>query len=189
MGKKIAFVGNMNNMPYMFSSEMHDQGADVTLYVDALPEHGLDRPEAYDTSVGYPYPLWIKEIKYRKFGHFLWLRAPKVFYSGLINELNAYDTVILNGNWIVLAPYLEQHLQIYSLCAGFEVDGYSNPDNLEGFVTSSVNKRPWLRITKPLLRIFFKRVIQQNRAGLGRSDGNLRARRQYHCRSDGAKTV
>lgn len=171
MRKKIAFVGNMNNMPYMFSKEMRNQGTDVTLYVDAPAENKLDRPEAYDRSLTYPYPHCIKEIKHRIFGHFVGLRAAKFLYGDLIDELNAYDTVILNGNWITLAPYLKPDLQIYSLCAGFEVDGLADPENIDGLVASSIKKRPWLLAAKPLLMLFYKRVIRQHRAGLARSEG------------------
>lgn len=158
-------------MPYMFSKEMRNEGADVTLYVDALLEFKLDRPEAYDRSLGYPYPNWIKEIKPGNFGHVLMLRAAKFLCRDLIDELNTYDTVILNGDWIVLAPYLKRDLKIYSLCAGFEVDILADQRNVDGLTASAVGKRPWLAVAKPLLRLYYARAIRQTRAGLARSDG------------------
>ncbi len=121
MNKKTAFVGNMNNMPYMFSREMRKKNKDVILYIDAPPDFELDRPEAYDKTLSYPYPDWIKEIQPTGIKNFHKLRLANLFYGKLIEELNKYDVVVLNGIWIALAPYLNQRLKVYSLCAGYEI--------------------------------------------------------------------
>jgi len=170
MSKKTAFVGNMNNMPYMFSKEMCKQKKDVTLYVDAPPEFKLDRPEAYDKSLSYPFPDWIKEISPGSV-NFHKLRLPKFFFGKFISELNAYDIVVLNGMWIALAPYLDKKVKIYALCAGYDIDTLSDFESTEKIVKGALDKRRLLRPLKFLLGFYYKRAIGQQRRGIERADG------------------
>lgn len=168
---RYAFVGNMNNMSYLFSREMKNQEIDVVLYVDVPPEFKLDRPEAYDSNVSYPYPNWIKEIPIPRISHFVKRLVPSVFYKKLIRELNSYDVVVLNGNWMTLAPYLEAKTTIYSLCAGYEIDALSDLDNVKMFAESIVKKEPRLAKFNFLLLPILKRRISLQRRGISRSDG------------------
>lgn len=177
---RYAFVGNMNNMSYLFSRAMKTQGIDVVLYLDAPPAYKLDRPEACDPNLSYPYPSWIKEMAMPRLSHFVKRLAPRVFYRKLIKELNSYDVVVLNGNWITLAAYLNKKLTIYSLCAGYEIDVLCDLDNIDIPVESILYKLPWFAkinfAALPLLinflsRPIFKRRISLQRKGILRSDG------------------
>ena len=171
MGKKIAFVGNMNNMPYMFSKEMRKKNENVTLYVDAPPDFKLDRPEAYDKTLSYPYPGWIKEIQPTGIKSFHKLRLTNFFYKKLIRELNTYDVIVLNGVWIALASYLDKKVKIYSLCAGYEIDTLSDLRNTDNLVKNALKKSRLLYPFKSLLHFYYKRAIKQYRKGIALSHG------------------
>ncbi|MBA2735179.1 MAG: hypothetical protein H0U50_00180, partial [Pyrinomonadaceae bacterium] len=161
----------MNNMPYMFSREMRKKNKDVILYIDAPPDFELDRPESYDKTLSYPYPDWIKEIQPTGIKNFHKLRLANLFYGKLIEELNKYDVVVLNGIWIALAPYLNQRLKVYSLCAGYEIDTLTDLLNLENLVKIVLGKNRLLYPFKFLLHFYYKKVITQHREGIARSDG------------------
>jgi glycosyltransferase involved in cell wall biosynthesis len=171
MSEKTAFVGNMNNMPYMFSKEMRKKKkSDVTLYVDAPPEFKLDRPEAYDKTISYPFPSWIKEIPPGS-ANFHKLRLPQIFLGKFIEDLNGYDIVVLNGMWIALAPYLDEKVKIYSLCAGYDIDTLADLQSVEKIVKAALEKKTLLRPFKFLLSAYYKRAIRQQREGIKRSEG------------------
>ncbi len=168
---RYAFVGNMNNMSYLFSRAMKNQGNDVVLYLDAPPGYKLDRPEACDLNLSYPYPDWIKEMSVPRISHFVKRLAPSVFYKKFIKELNSFDVVILNGNWITLAPHFDEKITIYSLCAGYEIDALCDLNNVKMFAESIVKKEPWLAKFNFLLLPILKRRISLQRRGICRSDG------------------
>lgn len=162
----------MNNMPYMFAREMRKtEGVEVTLYLDMPPDYKLDRPEAYDPAISYPYPDWIKEMPKTRLLHFHKLLLPTIFYRKLISELNTFGTVILIGNWMTLAPYLDDKITIYSLCAGYEIDNLCDYKNIKAMVQASINYRHWLSPLKFLLNLFFRIKIAKQRKGVSRSDG------------------
>lgn len=169
--KRYAFVGNMNNMPYIYAGAIKRTERDVTIYIDAPPDYKLDRPESYDSTISYPYPGWIKEIPGNQMIHFCKLLLPNIFYAKLIKELNTYDTVILNGMWITLAPYLNQRVIVYSLCAGYEIDTLCDYRNIKTMAQASILHRRWLFPFKFLLHIFFWAKISKQRRGVSRSDG------------------
>lgn len=156
----------------MFAREMHKtKGIEVILYLDMPPDYKLDRPEAYDPALSYPYPDWIKEMPKTRLLHFHKLLLPTVFYGKLINKLNTFDTVILVGNWMTLAPYLNKEVTVYSLCAGYEIDNLCDYKNIDAMAQASIKYRRWLLPLKPLLRLFFWIKVTKQRKGVSCSDG------------------
>ena len=155
----------------MFSREMRKKDKEVILYVDAPPDYELDRPEAYDKTLAYPYPDWIREIPPTGIKHFHKLRLASFFYRKLIKELNTYESVVLNGIWIALAPYLNEKSKVYALCAGYEIDTLSDLSNVNNLVKTALDKKPLLSPFKFLLNFYYKRAVIQYCEGIARSDG------------------
>ncbi len=79
---KYAFLGNMNNISFVFAREMRKRNIDVTLFIDVDKDYMLDRPESFDEEVRIPYPDWIVELskndkkKYNGFFYCLSIRVP-----------------------------------------------------------------------------------------------------------------
>lgn len=178
--RRFAFVGNMNNMPFLYAREMHQRGVDVVLYLDSPADYQLDRPESIDPSVGPPFPTWIREIAVPRISHFIKRLTPKTSYRKLLDELNGYDVVILNGNWITLAPFLSDKISTFALCSGYEIDVLCDLDNIDTFLATPsiqtfVNQvRRVVQIgsvAESLVRILLRRRIRLQRRGVQRCVG------------------
>lgn len=178
--RRFAFVGNMNNMPFLYAREMKDLGLDAVLFVDAPHEVKLDRPESVDSSIEYPYPNWLIEIPPPKISPFFKRLSPKLWYRRLIAELNKFDVVILNGNWITLGPYLRDEIIVYALCAGYEIDALCDLDNIHVLASSDhvkaltdviTKKFPFLNLGERIVMPLLRRRLSLQRRGVRRSDG------------------
>ncbi|MBK7882971.1 MAG: hypothetical protein IPJ81_03515 [Chitinophagaceae bacterium] len=166
---KYAFLGNMNNMSYMFAREMKKCGHDVTLFIDVPADYKLDRPEAMDLNIGNIYPEWIIELKsdYRALTRsILKLYTLPLFKNKYLRILNPYDVIILNGSWIRLGKYISKRKKVMNLFAGHDLDVLASIDKINP-LNRITKKYPFFR---PIVYYIFKSIVKQQQSGIKRAD-------------------
>ncbi len=160
---KYCFLGNMNNMAFVFARQMIQEGFDVTLFVDAEKDNMLDRPESMDSSLGDPYPIWIRELSPIQKAI-----IKKPFLLGLrkntyLSLLKSFDVIILNGTWIRLGKYLPRTKKLIVLFAGYDLEVLADYNSIPASLTGK-------GILQTLKRRKYRAVISQQRAGIRRAD-------------------
>ena len=156
---KIAFVGNMNNMPLMYARELRELGHDVDFHVDACRHETLHRPEHR-----YPeyrtYPEWMIDRPVRL--PILAYGFPRLLLGGLLRRLEAgnYDGFVLDGLAVGLAADLPGRK--FALLAGSDLDVICDPRSLDfaGFV------RRFGAASGRLRHFLLSRLFVRQRAGL-----------------------
>ena len=93
---RVAFLGNVNNHPFIVCQHLKDKGVETLFFVEADKQNKLYRPESTGL-VNYPYPAWIKEVPQFQQAHVMHL--PHIFAKNIINQINNCDAVVLNG-WV-----------------------------------------------------------------------------------------
>lgn len=168
---KIAFVGNSNNMPYIYAKEMKMRGLDVTLLLDRPKLYGLDRPESMDPKyVELGLPPWIKELKWIFPSRYISSSFPSLFYRGLINELKNYDIIFFNGNLISLGQFIEKGKVVINIFSGADLDIAADYRSRE-LVVQSIHDFTFSKIVpKVLIEWLFPRFIANQRKGIKRAD-------------------
>ena len=102
---KVAFLGNVNNHPFVVCKHLKEKGVDTIFFVEATITNELYRPESTGL-IKYPYPDWIKEVP--KFQKSLVIHIPQIFARNVIQEINTCDAVILNDFAHRLIPHLRK---------------------------------------------------------------------------------
>lgn len=161
---KLAFVGNMNNMPLTYARVIRNLGHEIHFYVDAPPREKLHRPECRYKEYAR-YPEWMFDV-HPPLPLVSYVFA-QVFFSQLITRLNSqdYDGIVLDG----LALSLGSHLAApkFALLAGSDLDILCDPKSLNGrdFVRSS-------GVIKGLARLALHRLLlPRQRAGVRECGG------------------
>lgn len=156
---KLAFLGNMNNMPLVYARELRALGHDVHFYVDAVPGETLNRPESRSSEYAQ-YPEWMIEER---------VRLPLISYAWgpillrrLIHRINAenYDGIVLNGAPISLAPHL--NAPKFAILGGADLDVLCDPQtpNLRKLVGT------FGAYSGAIRSIVYRRFVRQQRRGL-----------------------
>lgn len=161
---KLAFVGNMNNMPLVYARELRKMGHDVDFYVDAPRSDALNRPERR-----YPeyacYPDWM--IEHRVPLSLLSYGWAEPLLASLIRRVNAggYDGIVLNGASISLGTHL--HAPKFAILGGADLDVLCDPGtaNLKKLVESFGLRWGVIRYT------IYRRFVAQQRKGLRACSG------------------
>ncbi len=169
---KIVFIGNMNNMPFYFAKEFKKKGFDVTFIVDAEKNYLLDRPESWDKELENNYPDWVIEkilkwnLKAFKFSF------PKLYFKKMIQYLNHFDIIFLNGHWISLGGFLKKGKHVINIFAGFDLDVAADFNQVGYFDKYFKQSGSWFKKIIPsfLTNIIFNRMIGFQRKGIRRAD-------------------
>lgn len=170
MLKSVAFLGNMNNLCLPFAREMHQRNYNVKLFIDHNKTNALERPEFFDKGITYPYPPWIEELKSLGFINFYKLRFPLLFFRKLIRRLNNFDIIVLNGMWIALAPFLKEEKRVVIIFAGFDLEIWGDKNKLSYVTDILLEKRKSMKWVRPLVYLFCRHAINQQRKGIRRAD-------------------
>lgn len=166
--KKVVFLGNMNNLPYYFASELKKRGIDITFIVDADKNNLLDRPESWDNKLANTYPEWIKEILLTNNLKAFKFSLPLIYLKRYINLINQYDIIFLNGFWISLAKYIKPGKKVVAVFAGYELDILANYNSInylcDNFYQSSATLKKL--IPRFITRLLFKKLIELQQQGI-----------------------
>jgi glycosyltransferase involved in cell wall biosynthesis len=131
---KVGFLGNVNNYPYILSRYFREMGHEVIFFVTAPPEDKLHRPEHFVKHESYPYPNWIREVSLPK-PLSLSYAFPQIFLSGIIQELNTCDAVVLNDFGHGIKPFLKPSIPSISVFSGSDLDVLANPEMIPALST------------------------------------------------------
>lgn len=159
---KIAFVGNTNCMPFRYAKRLKEMGHDVKFYITNTQQEKLHRPEFIFPDIAYPYPNWIEE----RFpsANRLHRLFPKIFYKDLIEKLNSYDLVVVNGIWHMITPLLHSRVIVFSMGTGTDIDVCARLD----FVTQFLKNTNFL--LKPFKYFLYKKRTLSVIDGLKRAN-------------------
>lgn len=161
----------MNNMCYMFAREMHKQGDDVTLWINAPADYKLDRPEAFDADLKYPYPDWIVEMTPKERINVTHLPFLPFIAHRYLKMIKQYDVIILNGNYTSLAKYVPADKTIIGLFAGDDLDVYCNPSRAKYLASHITKKNVFFKPLYPILYSIARFIIWERRQGVKKMAG------------------
>jgi glycosyltransferase involved in cell wall biosynthesis len=169
---RIAFLGNMNNMCYMYAKAFKQRGWIVTLYLDAEKSFLLDRPESWEENDVILDYSWIREPFYKERTYLYRLAFPKLLLHKLLKELDSYDVVFLNGKWFALGAYLKDSTNVFGLFAGYDLDVLGDEATIGKFVCDFYSSR--FKIIKglfprSLVRRFYTKYIRNHINGIKRT--------------------
>jgi len=166
---KIVFLGNMNNIVFAVAKRLHEKNYDVTFLIDAPKNFLLDRPESYEPELSGNYPAWIKEVIVKEGMRAIKFIYPNIFLKHIIQILDEYDVVFLNGFWISLGKYLKKDKWVINVFAGFDLE-FADERNIDHYVKSFYNSS-WRKIfPRFAVRSFYKKSIKAQAAGIRRAD-------------------
>lgn len=119
---KIAFVGSTNTFTLPYALRLKELGHVVAYYVDYPLSEQLHRPEFHYSNISYPYPDWIKEVKFLRIS-LEWL-LPFGQISNFVSSLRqeSYDAIILCGTWHKIAFRFPGKTKIYGFFHGSDLD-------------------------------------------------------------------
>jgi glycosyltransferase involved in cell wall biosynthesis len=168
---KIAFLGNMNNLPYYIAKGLQQKGYSITFMVDAGKAFLLDRPESWDKELQNGYPGWITEQPLSEKLRTFKFAFPGLCFKKRIQLLNSFDAVVLNGHWIALGSFLKKDILVANIFAGFDLDVLPDFNQVGYFHRSLKNSGGIINRLMPffLADIFFKRLIRFQRKGIQRA--------------------
>ncbi len=168
---KIAFLGNMNNLPYYIAKGLKQKGLNVTFIVDAEKIFLLDRPESWDNELVDKYTDWIVEWPIKESLRTFKFAFPGLNFKKRIDYLNNFDSVVLNGHWIALGGFLKKDIKVVNIFAGFDLDVLADYNQLNHFHWSLKNAGGIVSKALPqfLATFFFKKLISQQRKGIQRA--------------------
>lgn len=168
---KIAFLGNMNNLPYYIAKGLQQRGYNITFIVDADKSYLLDRPDSWDKELQSGYPGWIIEQPLGKKLRTFKFALPGWCFKKRIQYLNNFDAVILNGHWIALGSFLKKDILVANIFAGFDLDILADFKQVNYFHKSLKSAGGIINRLMPffLADIFFKRLISFQRKGIQRA--------------------
>jgi glycosyltransferase involved in cell wall biosynthesis len=168
---KIAFVGNSNNMPYVYAKAMIAQDLDVTLFLDRPKSYLLDRPESNDPEhFESGLPSWIVELKLIFPSRYISSSFPSLFYIRLLNKLRKYDVIIFNGNLISLGQFIEKGKVVINIFSGSDLDIAADYKSRK-MVVQSIHDITFRKfVPKVFIEWLFPRFIANQRKGIRRAD-------------------
>ena len=102
--KKIGFLGNMNNYPFMLARHFKEKGYEIVFILTETEK--LCRPEYRYDDVSLPYPEWIVDMSPMNFDFFSNENKTSKFKQ-LVQKLNTCDLIVLNGQAIRYATYFK----------------------------------------------------------------------------------
>ncbi len=156
---RIAFVGNVNCMPFSYAQEIKRLGHEVVFFISNTRTEKLHRPEFRFSYISYPYEDWIKEIDTPK--RDMEFIFPSGSLAKLISHLKAgdYDAVVLNGTWHKLANHFKEsdHIQVVSLFSGADIDVMADYNNVISSLFLSSRFIDLLKVPIRLLEVWFHR--------------------------------
>jgi glycosyltransferase involved in cell wall biosynthesis len=167
---KTCFLGNMNNFPFGIAKEFHKRNYQVTQFIDVPKDNLLDRPESVDKKLNADYPDWIVDLNMNIYDirTTFYLLFPSIFFRSLINKINNYDVIFINGNWLKLAKYIDKSKFVIGLLAGSEVE--EADEGRKPLLISNATQKGMLQKMVPrfIYKLFYGRIIQLFREGLKR---------------------
>ena len=170
---RIAFLGNMNNMGYVYAKALRQRGYEVTLFLDANKTFLLDRPESWEGYDNKNNSDWIIEPFYNERFYLYRLTFPSLFLRRLLKKLETYDVVFLNGIWIAIGSYLKTTQKVMGLFAGFDIDVLGDESTVKtltnDFYTSRFKKVKGL-VPGSLVNKFYTKYIANHIEGIRRTD-------------------
>jgi hypothetical protein len=161
---KIGFLGNTNNYPFTIASQMKELGCEVVLFVDAVKEEMLNRPEHFSEAIQYPYPAWI--IEKQSLGKSLHVHLPFIFERGVINELNTCDAVILNGYGHRFKNYIKPSIPSISMFSGGDLEIMCDYDNVLQMKSANAKLKYFPKVFKKAFADF---SVNQLRNGIAKA--------------------
>lgn len=169
---KILFLGNMNNLPYYFASELKKREFNINFIVDACKRNLLDRPESWDNSLTNNYPNWINEMILNDNFKAFKFSMPLFYLKKFIILINAHDIIFLNGYWISLANFIPPGKKVIAVIAGFDLDVLADTNNVkylsnQFYKSASIYKK---LIPSFFTNFFLKKLINLQRKGIKRAD-------------------
>lgn len=169
---KILFLGNMNNLPYYFASELKKREFNINFIVDACKGNLLDRPESWDNSLNNNYPNWINEMILNDNFKAFKFSMPLFYLKKFVILINVHDIIFLNGYWISLANFIPPGKKVVAVIAGFDLDVLADTNNVkylskQFYKSASIYKK---LIPSFFTNFFFKKLINLQRKGIKRAD-------------------
>lgn len=161
---KVAFLGNVNNHPFIVSKHFKDKGAEVIFFVEADKSNKLYRPESTGL-VSFPYPDWIEEVP--KFENAIVIHFPNLFARKIIQRLNECDAVILNNYAHRIIPFLNKKIIKICMFTGADLEVMADFENVKLMKMNSGKLK--------LLPLFLKNLyasfsVRQLRSAIKKSD-------------------
>lgn len=155
---KIGFLGNANNYPFLLAHELRGQ-CEIVFFVDADPEHFLDRPENYfGKLIPYPYPPgFIEDRSIHKPAHTYF---PRLFSRNVLKELNSCDAVVVNSYGHFYLPFLKKNIISISVFSGSDLDVTCNWEIKRAFIREETN--PLVRLRKWLTLYYSHRILKRS---------------------------
>jgi glycosyltransferase involved in cell wall biosynthesis len=168
---RIAFLGNMNNLPYYIAKGLKSRGFDISFIVDAEKHFLLDRPESWDADLKNHYPGWIVEQPLSESLRTFKFAFPAVCFKKRIRFLNNFDVVVLNGHWISLGGFLKEKITVINIFAGFDLDVLADLKQVNHFHHSLKQSGSFVNTVLPFFvaDYFFKRLIRLQQQGIRRA--------------------
>ncbi|MBL7701546.1 MAG: glycosyltransferase [Ferruginibacter sp.] len=137
---KVAFLGNVNNHPFIVCKHLRDKGAETVFFVEADINNTLLRPESTGL-VQYPYPGWIKEVP--QFRSSLVMHLPAFFAKKIIRQINECDAVIMNDYAHRIIPHLRKGIIKICMFTGGDLEIMADYENVQS-----------MKLTNPKLKYF-----------------------------------
>lgn len=118
---KIAFLGNVNNFPFVLARAFKSLGHDVIFLVNSV--NRLDRPEHKYPSITLPYPEWILDV-----GELPISLRPRILLKWVRVwwTLRTADIVVLNAFGIRLGLFLRARVLV--ILTGSDIELYAKKD-------------------------------------------------------------
>lgn len=167
---KVAFIGNMNNITFNICEVMQSRGIDVTFFIDVPKSYILDRPESWNNELWDNLPCWMVDLGFKnsifKIPKFL---TPGFFYKNIIRDLNSFDAVFLNGNWVSLGSYLNHNVCVINIYAGLDLEMCDK--DVENSLIEKRNLVGYRKfIPRFIYELFWKRLAYLQSLGIKRSN-------------------
>jgi glycosyltransferase involved in cell wall biosynthesis len=170
---RIAFLGNMNNLGYVYAKALRKRGYEVTLFLDVDKSYFLDRPESWEGGELEGDTSWIIEPFYNNENALYRLTFPKLLLRKLLRKLDTYDVIFLNGKWTALGSFLKDSKKVFGLFAGYELDVLGDISTVKtlaaDFYNSRYKKIKGL-IPRSWVNAFYANYIHNHIRGIKRTD-------------------
>jgi len=161
---KVAFLGNVNNHPFIVCKHLKDKGADTVFFVEAHINNTLFRPESTGL-VKYPYPDWIKEVP--QFRKSVVMHLPGIFAKKIIREIDQCDAVIVNDYAHRIIPHLRKGIIKICMFTGGDLEIMTDYEN----VRSMKMTNPKLKLVPGFLKRAYARYsVNQLRNAIKQTD-------------------
>ncbi len=161
---RVAFIGNVNNHPFIVCKHLKDKGVDTLFFVEATRQNKLYRPESTGL-VNYPYPDWIKEVP--QFQHAHVMHLPHIFAKNIIDQINKCDAVILNDFAHRLIPHLRKSIIKICMFTGGDLEIMGDFDNVEQMKISSTKLKMLPQFIK---KVYARYSVKQLRSAIKKSN-------------------